>query len=158
MAKRFGPLSERRHQAQRPIKGLDTAPGRPGHKTPGSGPIPRVLHTGRQKIHLPFQPVGDAEERLTELLRFYWQGLAKPLDFFPNTSYAYANNRARRKTESEAIRQTRQAWLGGDYSPGECDDDYYRLCYRDNIPLGSNFTELATKIYEPLIRHQEKVG
>jgi len=103
-----------------------------------------------------YRPVSDAEEALRFLLKLYWQGLQKPLRFFPQSSFAYVERFRKRKDREAALGAARFAWEGSDHVPGEGTDAYLNLCFRDVNPLEDPFEQLALGVFEPLIEHREK--
>jgi len=94
-------------------------------------------------------PVEGANDLLQELLGIYWQGLHRVLPFFPKSALAYAN--ALGKGRDHPLKAARQEWLGSEFSPGECQDPYFDLCYRGLDPLDDEFTRLAQAVFGPAL-------
>ena len=129
----------------------------------GNGPVEAVgisrERSGRQYTWKPepFPAPERAGEQLERWLRAWWRGLAAPLPFFPETSYAYARGIARPgRHAGEALREdardkARAAWLGNDHQPGEGDDPYFRLVHDGALPLTPEFEDLAVELLAPLI-------
>ena len=98
-----------------------------------------------------------ADEQLERWLRVWWRGLAAPLPFFPETSYAYAHGIARPGRHAGAAVQeaawdkARDKWFGNDHQPGERDDPYLRLVHDGDPPLTPEFEDLAVELLVPLI-------
>ena len=98
-----------------------------------------------------------AGEQLERWLRARWRGLAAPLPFFPETSYAYAHGIARPGRHAGAAVQeaawdkARDKWFGNDRQPGERDDPYLRLVHDGDPPLTLEFEDLAVELLVPLI-------
>ena len=98
-----------------------------------------------------------ADEQLERWLRVWWRGLAAPLPFFPETSYAYAHGIARPGRHAGAAVQeaawdkARDKWFGNDRQPGERDDPYLRLVHDGDPPLIPEFEDLAVELLVPLI-------
>jgi exodeoxyribonuclease V gamma subunit len=102
-----------------------------------------------------FSPVEDAEEILLGLLEDYWEGLVRPLHFFPRCSWEYAQMILKQvKPEEDALRKVHNTWTGSDYQPGECKDVYYQLCFANVDPLDSEFQQIATETLGPLLKSQ----
>ncbi len=112
-----------------------------------------------------FPPPDDAREQLGRWLDAWWQGLAAPLSFFPETSFAFAKAIASVPDDGDAIPETileaaREkayvAWLGNPYQPGpaEGSDLYLALVHDAGNPLAGGFEDLATKLLVPLARAQ----
>jgi len=106
-----------------------------------------------------FFTVKNSEEILAELLQIYWQGLVKPLHFFPESSWEYAQRvLEKNKSSEEALRSANNKWLGSEFSWGECTDLYYQQCFGKTDPIDFSFQDLAIKIFKPLLENQGKVS
>ncbi len=93
-------------------------------------------------------------EILGELLNVYWQGLRKPIPFFPQASWAYAE--ARSKGLDSAEEKAREKWDGSDFARGEIEDPYFSRCFSGYNPLGGlEFREMALKIIGPALKYGE---
>jgi exodeoxyribonuclease V gamma subunit len=103
-----------------------------------------------------YPPVKDSEARLLELLELYWQGLQRPLHFFPYTSWVYVEALWKEKEKVEALRLSRAAWEGSDFSRGEGEDPYYQVCFEHRDPLDEEFQSLAERIFRPLRQGEAK--
>jgi exodeoxyribonuclease V gamma subunit len=98
-----------------------------------------------------YEGVTDTEKRLTELLNLYWTGLRKPLHFFTESSLAFAEAIFKKKEEDKALRAAIGEWDNQKFP--EKDNPYYNLCFGQIDPLDDEFRELATIIYEPMLRN-----
>ena len=106
----------------------------------------------REGLYYEFEPVEDAETILEGLLNRYWEGLKSPLHFFPESSWAYAQERVSKKKPSEAsLERARKVWEGG-WNRGEAQDLSYQLCFGTGDPLNSAFESLAEEIFGPLLK------
>jgi exodeoxyribonuclease V gamma subunit len=106
-----------------------------------------------------YGPVKGSGEILAAILAHYWEGLQRPLPFFPRSSWAYARLRLQKeKPEEEALRRAADTWAGDDYRRGEGEDLYYDLCFRDGDPLDGEFRSLATELFGPLLANQKEIG
>ena len=112
-----------------------------------------------------FPPPDDAREQLGLWLDAWWQGLAAPLSFFPETSFAFAKAIASVPDDGdpipEAILEAARekaylAWLGNPYQPGPAEgaDLYLALVHDADDPLAGGFEGLAAKLLVPLARVQ----
>jgi len=102
-----------------------------------------------------YSPVQNSKEILEILLNEYWEGLMKPLHFFPDTSWAYVHTLLEKnKPEEDACNSARRIWEKTDYYRGECEDPYYQLCFGNIDPLDSEFRRIAEKIFRPFLEHQ----
>jgi exodeoxyribonuclease V gamma subunit len=105
-----------------------------------------------------FSPLEESRDILGNLLKTYWQGLIRPVHLFPRASWEYADVLLQRnKSEQKALDRARSTWTGSDYHPGECEDAYFRLSFRDRDPLDSEFQEIAIETFGPLLASQKDV-
>jgi exodeoxyribonuclease V gamma subunit len=89
------------------------------------------------------------------LLNIYWEGLRKPLHFFPESSLAYAEQTAKGTGPEKAMRTAQSKWNAFEYS--EKEDSYYNLCFGQIDPLDAEFRELARAVFEPMLKHEEPI-
>ncbi|MFO1349265.1 MAG: exodeoxyribonuclease V subunit gamma [Gammaproteobacteria bacterium] len=103
---------------------------------------------------LRLRPVADPDRHLRLLVDFYWEGLRRPLPFFPRSAYEFAIATRQPKAKSTPQAQAWQEWESNDYRPGEDINPYFQLAFRgcDN-PLAGEFEELARAIFDPLLDH-----
>jgi exodeoxyribonuclease V gamma subunit len=100
---------------------------------------------------------------LEQLLQLYWTGLSQPLKFFPESSYAFAeaelksrNGKAGR-TEKQPIDFAEVKWNGNDFgTPGEREDAYFTLFFKDGAVLDEDFQECARTVFDPFFEHAEE--
>ncbi len=99
-----------------------------------------------------FGPVEQCREHLEFLLRIYWSGLCRPLPFFPESSFRYAEQLIVRDAPPEkALARARGAWTGSDFHRGESRDLSYQLCFKGVEPLAGDFESLAAAVFGPLL-------
>jgi exodeoxyribonuclease V gamma subunit len=107
-----------------------------------------------------YTPVDEPQEILQRLLKAYAMGLSKPLKFFPASSWAYAEAvLIKGKSKEAGIEEARKVWEGSDFGerPGERDDPYLSLCFRNIDPLDAEFQGIAEDIFAALIAHQKRI-
>jgi exodeoxyribonuclease V gamma subunit len=102
-------------------------------------PVSR-LFTDDEEIVL--SPVPNPEPHLNQLLELYWEGLTRPLHFFPRSAWQYVTH-----GESAA----RRVWEGSDFSRGERDEPYFQLAFRGHDPLDAEFASLASGVLRPVL-------
>ncbi|UCG14409.1 MAG: exodeoxyribonuclease V subunit gamma [Deltaproteobacteria bacterium] len=106
-----------------------------------------------------YRTVKNCEEVLGELLGKYWLGLVKPLHFFPESSWDYAQTLlGKNRSEEEALRTGRKTWAGNDFKPGESKDLYYQLCFGRTDPLDKEFQDLSRTVLGAVFVHLEEIG
>ncbi|VAX06960.1 Exodeoxyribonuclease V gamma chain [hydrothermal vent metagenome] len=100
-----------------------------------------------------FKPVEQATEHLSGLLELYWQGLHKPLHFFPKSSLEYMEYRAKDKDAEFCLNKAAIKWRG-EYTPRpEWGDPYYALTFPEGNVLDAEFQELSERVFSPLYLH-----
>ncbi len=95
-----------------------------------------------------YAPVDNPADILQAILALYWQGLVKPLRFFPASAMAYAHK------QEWVLERARKKWEDGYNVPGEGEDLYFRLCFGQVDPFDGEFERVARTLLEPLLRHQ----
>lgn len=130
-----------------------------------------MLSAASDKAHLPrksllictdaiweFGPFQNAESVLADYLTLFSQGMRYPLNFFPNTSYAYADSLlVRRLSPPESLAAAARKYRGGHFVPAaEAEDPYIRLCFRGLEPLNGSFEKTAIRIYRPMLSVESK--
>jgi len=102
-----------------------------------------------------YSPVENSKEILEILLNEYWEGLMKPLHFFPDTSWTYVHTMLEKnKSEEDALNSARRIWEKTDYHRGECEDPYYQLCFGNTDPLDLEFGRIAEEVFRPFLENQ----
>jgi exodeoxyribonuclease V gamma subunit len=104
-----------------------------------------------------FKPVENCLSLLDELVKIYRDGLIHPLHLFLESSYKFIKELAADKTEGRALMSARFTWRGGDFSRGERDDSYLRLCFGNSDPLDREFINLASTVFKPILNNIENV-
>lgn len=105
----------------------------------------------REGLFYECTPVDEGKVILEGLLERYWEGLKRPLHFFPESSWKYAELALlREKSREAALDQARKTWEGTEWGRGEMEDPYWELCFRGNDPTDASFEEIALEIFEPI--------
>ena len=129
--------------------------------TAGDAAIPESrLLTDNVTLH--FGVVTDPRGVLRTLLEVYWNGLNRPLPFFPKTSLSLVEAEAKASSRSRKtpLDHARDTWLGSETPPiaGECEDLAYRLGFRGVVdPLDAEFENLSREVLGPMLAHWRKV-
>jgi exodeoxyribonuclease V gamma subunit len=119
------------------------------------GPYSNAVLVGSDKV-FEAPPLARAPEFLAGLLDLYWKGLSRPLKFFPQTAWAYTDAMLKQeagRSRQEPLDAARVKWEGHSFSgaPGECQDPYFDLCFRNIDPLDEEFQQTARAVFEPLL-------
>ena len=133
----------------------------------GHGPLQAVVvsqERGSWRSAM-FPPPEDARELLGRWLDAWWHGLAMPLRFFPETSFAFAKAIASVPDDGDGIpasiletarEKAYVAWLGNPRQPGpaEGSEPHLVLAHDVDDPLAGDFEELSASLLVPLARSQ----
>jgi len=93
-------------------------------------------------------PVAAAEDLLADLLRLRWQGLGKPLAFFPESAWAWMGQGYGSRFE--------YAWSGRYNSAPERDRIAVRIAFRGRDPIGEEFERTAMRVFVPMLESSEE--
>ncbi|MBU0698589.1 MAG: hypothetical protein KKE59_04070, partial [Proteobacteria bacterium] len=105
-----------------------------------------------------FDRVQNSLDTIEHLLSLYWKGMSEPLQFFPESSFEYAQRILNKKqTVPVALNAARQKWLKSDFSHGESEDPYYDLCFRNIDPIDEKFQSSAKDVFAPLLGHCREI-
>jgi exodeoxyribonuclease V gamma subunit len=117
-----------------------------------------TFFVGKDGIY-KYNSIIENSHYLADLLDLYWQGLSKPLPFFPNTSYVFARQIYKGHSEQEALHKAASEWEGNSFNLRGEKNDPYNLLYCKNFILADNrlFMDTAKRIYLPALEHQEKI-
>jgi len=103
-----------------------------------------------------FSPLANAPALLAALLEIYWRGLARPLPFFPESAFAYADAELNPsdRAKSSPLQKARVKWHGSEHNDsGEKRDAYMAFCFGDHDPLDEAFTHLAQEVFGPMLKN-----
>lgn len=101
-----------------------------------------------------FRKTSNSRNLLQDLLALYWQGMSKPLPFFPELSYDFAQRvLIKKQADPIALMAVRKKWIGSDYARGVSEDQYYDICFRGIEPLDDSFEKMARDVFAPLLDH-----
>jgi exodeoxyribonuclease V gamma subunit len=105
-----------------------------------------------------FTPVSESVSILDGLLSRYWNGMSKPLPFFPDSGYAYANDIIKKqKAENDALRSAHNRWRGSDFIKGESEDPYFRRCFGKTDPMDEQFKTISLEIFKPMFESLTRI-
>lgn len=102
-------------------------------------------------------PLADARQLLEPWLQAYRSAICEPLPLLPRSSHAFAQGYRRPARGTEPLdcarKRARDAWLGGEFSPvpGDCQDPWFALAFRDRDPLDARFEALAEQLIGPAL-------
>ena len=113
-----------------------------------------TILVGKDKTYT-FLPIPEDGSHLEQLLLLYWKGLSEPLYFFPRTSFAFAREIHKGKSEQEALVKAKNEWEGNAYSTiSEKNDPYNSLCFKNMNLEDTLFMEQAKTVFLPILKHQ----
>ncbi len=106
-----------------------------------------------------FMQMDTPDKILENLLKHYWEGLCRPIHFFPKSSLEYATMiLEKNRSNEDAIVKAKDKWTGNMYIRGEMEDPNYQLCFRGMNPFDPEFEDLALDLWGPLLAHKKKIG
>ncbi|MEO4048024.1 exodeoxyribonuclease V subunit gamma [Pseudomonas sp. CAU 1711] len=105
-------------------------------------------------------PLDDARALLEPWLAAYREALCEPSPFITRSSYEFAkalvtpSARSRKQPIDAARDNALAAWRGAEFSPlpGECQDPWYALAFREREPLDARFEQLAEQLLGPALK------
>ena len=104
------------------------------------------------------EPIRNGDEVLSELLRIYWDGLTKPIRFFPDSALGFVKSLRAGKELDSALWRARKTWEGDNMQRGESEDLYLMRCFgAEANPLDESFQKLALKIWTPILDHEQEI-
>jgi len=132
--------------------------------TLAGGEPKETIIVGTESI-LKIAPVAEPLPALENLLAGYWSGLTQPLKFFPESSHAFAEADYKKETGDQGkktkdpILLAENKWNGNDFAgtPGESQDEYFSLFFKNTEALDENFENLARTVFGPLLENLEEV-
>ncbi|WP_181919452.1 exodeoxyribonuclease V subunit gamma [Alkalilimnicola ehrlichii] len=105
---------------------------------------------------LKLRPVAKAEALLVDLLTGYWEGLQRPLPFFPRSSFELFL--ALRAEKTDLLKAAAKPWFGNHNQAGECEEAYCRLAFLDRDPIDEAFEQWGRRVFAPLVAALEEVN
>ncbi|MDD0844977.1 exodeoxyribonuclease V subunit gamma [Pseudomonas sp. Gutcm_11s] len=105
-------------------------------------------------------PLSDARVLLEPWLAAYREALCEPLPLLTRSSYEFAkalvtpSAKSRKEPIDAARDKAEAAWLGAEFSPlpGEVEDPWYALAFRQREPLDARFEALAEQLLGPALK------
>ncbi len=114
----------------------------------------RSVLVGRDGKTRIYGTPADPEAALETLLALYWQGLMRPLPFFPESSLEYTVRRGKGGDHAAALSAAAGKWEAFKYP--EKDDPWYCICFRRESPLKVDaFGPTALAVFNPLLESEE---
>ncbi len=104
---------------------------------------------------LELRPSPDPLAALRVLLEVYWQGLSRPVRFFPRSSYAYAEALKKYDSDERAMQAARRQWEGPSRERSEAGDAAAHLCFSGTDPLDDEFRALSRAVFGPVLKAME---
>ena len=101
--------------------------------------------------------VENSKEILEKLYKLYKKGNTQQIHFFPETSYAYAENFINGNSEQKCISKANNVFQGNDYSEGESFDKYIQLLFKNYNPIDDDFINISKEFFMPLLNKIEKI-
>ena len=90
-----------------------------------------------------------------DIIDGYFSGIVFPLKFFPDTSRAYAEKYLKSEDFDEAHNSGVGKWVTGDYYKGDGEDEYFKFCFGEELPIAEKIHNPAMNFFSPLILAKE---
>jgi len=106
------------------------------------------------------EPVKDAQEILKVIIKYYSLGQTKPLKFFARSSWDYAQALwFKKKSREDAIVAANLAWWGNDYNSTDAEfrETSCKICFENDMPIDTEFEQIAEDILKELFTHLVKL-
>jgi len=116
---------------------------------------------------LCLQPLSteSAKKELCDLVNIYTKGMSKPLPFFPESSFAFAQNKftqsneelgeGKKSSSADELVEARNKWYSNNFQKGEGEGSAIQLCFREEPFENSEFKDLALQFYQPFLQASE---
>jgi exodeoxyribonuclease V gamma subunit len=101
-----------------------------------------------------YSALDNAALHLERLLRYYWEGLAEPLPFFPKASLAWAGKYG--EESEKRLNAALGVWADGYNTAGEGADPAIERCFGAEPPFNERFSTIADELLLPMIEHGGK--
>jgi exodeoxyribonuclease V gamma subunit len=95
---------------------------------------------------------GAAREQLQQLLSLLQDNFCQLQPLLPQASRAWATALQAGKDAATALKAAQLAWSGSDYAPGDSQDAWLALAFRDRDPFTPAFCSLAEAVWLPLLQ------
>lgn len=118
-------------------------------------------HRKKNFVEYRLGAVENPKATLKHLLEIYWQGLQKCCYFFPESSFAYAEEVCFKNSNPEyGISKANRKWQSNDYGPpGEVEDPYNKLMLGSKNPLkNEKFKTASSQFWAPFFNAIEQKG
>ena len=103
-----------------------------------------------------YKNVANAQAVLAGLLDLYFQGLSRPLHFFPETSWSFSEAMLEKgENRSAALARCRRQWDINEFTKAESDDPYHRLSFGGFDPLDGQFETASLSVFTQLFESME---
>ncbi len=118
--------------------------------------VAKKKNSSREEVPLLYhlQTQGSLTNSLEELIALFDQGCRRVLPFFPEISYVFAENDYRGRGVN--FQKIREQWLGSKFKPGEGEDPYVKLCFKEGDPLNDEFKALSLAVYRQILECQQE--
>ncbi len=100
-------------------------------------------------------PVAEPMPVLDSLYDGFLEGHTRPLHWFPRSGFGFAETFKSKQDTERALRKAKEKWCGNDHSPGEKQDPYHRLAFKDERVLDEEFIHWGESVWTVLWRHRE---
>jgi len=107
-----------------------------------------------------YPEIADSRAILLNLLSIYWEGLMRPLHFFPKTSFEFASKVVLQEQDRESAKNfVRNRWEDNYNHSGELDRCHYlQRCFANHAdPLNDEFERTSLEVFTPLLQSIKEI-
>ncbi len=112
------------------------------------------IGTGKKDV-FRLEPVEEPEKYLRDLIELFVEGQRRPLPFFPESSWAYAEKCKGTPTADPPVRICGTAWKDEYHERGDAYDAAVRTAFRGIDPLDQKFADIACCVFGPILSNTE---
>ncbi|ROR01776.1 exodeoxyribonuclease V subunit gamma [Desulfosoma caldarium] len=118
-----------------------------------SGILLESVHIGTGKDGVfRLTPVDDPHKHLADLVELWRVGHQRPLPFFPESSWAYAEKSGKASATASPAQICGKAWKDEYKKQGDAYRPSVRTAFRGVDPLNDTFVDVALRVFGPILK------
>lgn len=121
----------------------------------GVSPVSVHIGAGKEDV-FQLELIEEPEKHLQGLIELFLDGQRRPLPFFPESSWVYAEKCKGTPTKDPPVRLCGTAWKNEYRELGDAYDAAVRTAFRGIDPLDQTFADIACRVFGPILPKAEK--